>query len=125
MSFKCGDIYTRKEIHEIVGGSLQAFLPHKDGQVVCACLRNDLNPEAPEIVLVGKGPKVRDCGNALCKQSEPIPIFTKEDVNAWKYVGEYIVEDWSEDPTKIKSQKKRARRNDITRIIYLKKIRIT
>ncbi len=124
MSFKFGKCYTRREIHERIGGSIQAFLPHKDGQVVCACLRKDLNPEAPKVFLVGDGPNVRKCGNLLCKQNEPIPVFIKEDENEWKYKGKYRVQRWSENPKEIKSQESQARRNDLTRIIYLKKINI-
>jgi hypothetical protein len=124
MNFEYGNYYSRREIHECIGGSMQACLPHIDGQVVCACLRKDLNPETPEVFLVGDGPDVREYANVLCQQKEPIPIFIKEDANSWKYKGKFIVQRYSEDPKEIENQKRRTGRNDITRIIYLKKTKL-
>ena len=37
--------------HTACGGSKQAFLPTKNGKVVAACLRTDLNPHAPDVIL--------------------------------------------------------------------------
>ncbi len=122
MSFTCRKCYTRKEIHKILGGSLQAFLPHKNGRVVCACLRIDLNPDAPNVILVGNGPMIYNSGVMLCEQNESIPVFIKEDTNAWKYVGKYKVESWTEDHAKIIRQRQKTGREDITRIICLVKI---
>ncbi len=36
--FAIGQAYTREDIHEQVGGSVQSFLPTVDNRVVCACL---------------------------------------------------------------------------------------
>ena len=33
-----GKFYTRREIHNLLGGELQTYLPAKDGLVTCACL---------------------------------------------------------------------------------------
>ncbi len=41
--------YTREEIHEMLGGDMQSYLPHKDGKVVCGCFRLDTNPDAPNV----------------------------------------------------------------------------
>ena len=46
-----GNNYTRAEIAEKLGGSRIDFLPRVGRKVVCACLRMDLNPDAPEIPL--------------------------------------------------------------------------
>ena len=49
-----GQSYTRQQIHDKVGGgSLQSYLPTRDGRVLCACLRLDTNPGAPEVILPG------------------------------------------------------------------------
>ncbi len=57
-AFRCacpiGDLYTRRQIHEVLKGGLQDYLPHR-GQVVCDCFKEDANPDAPEIVLPGVG----------------------------------------------------------------------
>ena len=89
MYFEYGNHYSRREIHERLGGSMQACFPHIDGQVVCACLRYDLNPEAPEVLLVGDGPDVREYGNVLCQQNAPIPIFIKDNVHWHDVIREF------------------------------------
>jgi len=33
-----GKLYTRREIHDLLGGEVQTYLPAKDGLVTCACL---------------------------------------------------------------------------------------
>jgi len=44
---KTGNQYSRRQIHDLLGGGIQSYLPHKNGQVVCGCFRKDLNPLAP------------------------------------------------------------------------------
>jgi hypothetical protein len=56
MNFVLGQTYTRNEIHEAVGGSKQAYLPRKNGLVVCGAFTRELNPEAPNVILSGFGP---------------------------------------------------------------------
>jgi hypothetical protein len=43
--------YSREFIHSVCGGGKQAFLPTKNGKVVAACLRTDLNPRAPDVIV--------------------------------------------------------------------------
>jgi len=45
--FIVGKAYTREDIHDEVGGQVQSSLPTVDGQVVCACLSKNMNPNAP------------------------------------------------------------------------------
>jgi HNH endonuclease len=89
--FKIGEAYTRKQIHDHLGGSVQSFLPTVDGQVVCACLSKDMNPNAPNVVLVGNKPIVMKSAEQFSRQTTPIPVFIKEESNEWKYAGDYTV----------------------------------
>ena len=50
--FEIGKEYSREDIHQVTGGSKHAFLPVKGGKVVAARLRPDLNPHAPEVILL-------------------------------------------------------------------------
>jgi len=56
--FACGQTYTRGEIRQALGGDLSSSLPHRDGRVVCGCFRPDLNPDAPDVILSGRGPGI-------------------------------------------------------------------
>jgi hypothetical protein len=45
MSFRLRSMYTRKEIHEeLGGGSKQSYPPNRGGVILCACLRTDTKP---------------------------------------------------------------------------------
>jgi len=84
--------YTREKIAAELGGSAESYLPRSNGVIVCACLRRDHNPDAPRIILPGLGPEVCQLGEELCNQQGAIPVFIKEDVNRWQYVGDYEVD---------------------------------
>lgn len=87
MRFTIGAEYTRREIHAACGGNPQTYLPTKDGVVVAACLRLDLNPRAPHVVLCGSGPTIRKAGDLLAGQSQPVPMFIKRAPQHWEYQG--------------------------------------
>jgi hypothetical protein len=120
-----GNKYTRDEIAAELGGSAREYLPRVNGKVVCACLRMDLNPDAPEIILAGFGPQIEESAAVLCKQRGEIPVFIKQEINEWEYVGDYEVEKSSTNAEEIKKQEIRSGRfgqEGISRIIYLKEI---
>ena len=122
--FELGNNYTRKEIAAKLGGSPIEYLPRAGGKVVCACLQAELNPDAPKIILPGFGPQIEASAEALCEQPrDPIPVFIKQHVNAWKHVGDFVVERFSTHPKEIKEQEARSGRTGdkgISRVIYLK-----
>jgi hypothetical protein len=37
--FEKGETYSRVEIQKALGGSLDDYLPHQDGRVVCGCFK--------------------------------------------------------------------------------------
>ncbi len=89
--FIVGEAYTRENIHEELGGSVQSFLPTVGGQVVCACLSKNMNPNAPNEILVGNKPRVMQSAEQFSKQPTPVPVFMKEASNKWVYQGDYFV----------------------------------
>ena len=88
-AFEIGKDYTREQIHVVCGGNKQAFLPTKNGRVVAACLRPDLNPLAPEVILCNSGAAARAAGRTLAKQAEAIPVFIKRETDRFRYVGSF------------------------------------
>lgn len=121
--FDLGKTYTRVEIHALLGGGLISYLPTNKGVVVCACLRPDMNPDAPRVILVGSGPRIRLAGELLCQQCGPIPVFIRRDTHAWEYAGRYRVRDRTQSLTEIKHHAKKVNRDDVTAIVYLEKAR--
>jgi hypothetical protein len=87
--FENGKDYTREYIHIVCGGNKQAFLPTRNGKVVAACLRPDLNPQAPEVILCNSGAAARAAGRTLATQIESIPVFIKRETDRFRYVGHF------------------------------------
>ncbi|MFL6232165.1 MAG: hypothetical protein ACJ76N_03450 [Thermoanaerobaculia bacterium] len=81
--------YTRDEIHTKIGGSKQAYLPTYQGVVVAACLTKGLNPQAPQVILCGKGKRTVATGALLAGQGGVIPVFIKRAVNRWVCQGKF------------------------------------
>jgi hypothetical protein len=109
--FEQGTLYTRDKIHELVGGSIQWYLPTVDGQVVCACLTPEANPDAPRIILAGEG--------EVIEQRRAVPTFIKRGPREWEYVGNFKAESCSRDPEEIAAQARRSGRNNISMVIHM------
>jgi hypothetical protein len=98
MSLQIGRIYTRQEISDLLGGSIQAYLPVANGRVVCGCFfRSEaMNPNAPEEVLFGTSGDSRDINKSADlvfqqgQQGEAVPVFLKIDSGEWEYHGDYL-----------------------------------
>jgi hypothetical protein len=89
--FEINKNYTREFIHTACGGSKQAFLPTKNGRVVAACLRTDLNPQAPEVIICDGSASARAAGRTLSGQDDAIPVFIKMETDAFRFVGLFAV----------------------------------
>ena len=117
--FQRGESYTRAEIHAAVGGGLQDYLPHRDGRVVAACLSPELNPEAPRVVLPGRGPEIQRWAEVFAKQREPVPTFLKRGSNDWEYVGDYRVRRLETGRSEINAQRYATGRDDVSMVLHL------
>ncbi|WP_063533434.1 hypothetical protein [Burkholderia sp. MSMB1589WGS] len=89
--FELNKHYTREFIHTACGGSKQAFLPTKNGKVVAACLRTDLNPQAPDVIICDGSASARAAGKTLAGQGGTIPVFIKAETDAFRFVGLFAV----------------------------------
>jgi len=125
MPFIIGIRYTRDEIHDSVGGGSRiSYLPNRDGVILCACLKPDANPDAPHIILPGRGPEIERSAEILCERNRDnaVPVFIKRDRNQWEYVGNFIVDRDSTSQNDIHMHARRTRRTDIKRVIYMKRV---
>lgn len=89
--FTVGSEYTRDQIHQNLGGSKQSYLPTVAGAVVAACVKPQMNPRAPHVILCGKGPVIAAAGATLARQTELVPVFIKRGVNRWQFHGNFRV----------------------------------
>lgn len=117
-TFIVGNTYTRVEISRALGGGLQDFLPHKAGQVVCGAFRTELNPLAPEVILVG--PNRRPMwAKRLYKQGEAVPVFIKVGPNQWEYRGRFRPTSYSTDKGVVRRYAAMARRTDVRAVLTM------
>ena len=114
-----GNRYSRAEIHSRLGGGVQDYLPHRDGEVVCGCFSPKLNPAAPQIILPGNGPGIKKWAEVFAEQPHFVPVFLKRATNEWEYAGDYRVKRRTEDPNEIAQHAKRTGRNDISQVLFL------
>ena len=111
---------------ESAGQKVDFFL-WLDGHVVCGCVRQKFNPDAPDIILPGDTDSITEQSEIFCRQQFHIPIFVfVVSGSRWKYVGDYRVEDWTENKREISLHQKRAARKvnrtiPISRILFLEK----
>ncbi len=91
--FEMNKNYSRETIHRVCGGSKQAFLPTRNGKVVAACLSPALNPQAPDVIICDGAAAARAAGRTLARQSGAIPVFIKLEVDLFRYVGDFAVDE--------------------------------
>ena len=119
--FQIGTCYSRQEIHEAVGGGIQDYLPHVDRKIVCGCFRKDTNPGAPDVVLPGRGPDIMRWATVFREQKVPVPIFIKQRTSEWQYVGNFLVDHWSNDEQIIADHEPISRKGRVTCVLFLRK----
>ena len=123
--FEEGNYYTRREIHEQLGGGTDDYLPHVSKQVVCGCFRRDTNPDAPTleekggVILVGDGPDIYRWAQVFSEQKHHVPVFIKEETNRWCYIGKYRVRKWVDDEISVMLHREESGRADVVAILAL------
>jgi hypothetical protein len=117
---KIGEYYSREEISRVLGGSSWTYLPRDRGKVVSGCFRTDLNPKAPEEILVGYGKLRVSSAMRLVEQNTPIPVFIQRASAQWEFIGYYRGKKYSESPSDIIPRAKAANREgQVAGVLYL------
>ena len=83
----------------------------------------DYNPEAPRVILPGRGRDIEKWADVLCKQGGPVPVYLKRAPNEWEFVGDYEVESFSQLSKDIACYEIQTGRA-VTRVIYMKEVQI-
>jgi hypothetical protein len=124
MGLKFGEKYSRREISDLLGKSMVAYLPYKDGHILCGCFDRSrrFNPDAPEEVLYGPAPIVEETAEMIYRQGSAIPIFIRRSPGEWEYVGYYRCIGHSRDPNLLKKRRnKYPERGRIAGVLRFKK----
>lgn len=79
---------TTQELAEATAGG-DDYIRTRNNEVRGLALRLDLNPEAPEIIAFGNGPRIVARAKLLLAAGVAVPTYVKRDVNVWEYLGNY------------------------------------
>lgn len=119
---KQNQIIDTRELADITAGGTD-FIRTKNGEVKGIAIRPDLNPEAPEIVLVGRGRNRQPRAQRYFESGSHIPAFIKRAANQWEYVGEYRATHYTEDRQEVERRPKGSRiPNSVEGVLFLEKI---
>lgn len=121
MRLQVGKRYTRRQIHDLVGGGdLQSYLPHAGGRILCGCFDPRINKGAPAEIDFGAAPDVIRYAKLAEAQQAEIPVFLKRSPSKWHYVGNFRVIRASTNARDV--ERARRRRPDAIGIIFLTEI---
>ncbi|WP_179258548.1 DUF3883 domain-containing protein [Caballeronia sordidicola] len=98
------------------------YIRTKDGEVKGLALRLDLNEEAPEVIVVGKGPRIEHRAKLLLDTPYAVPTYVKRGTNAWEYLGEYRATAYRTGRSTIEQYRGERRADDIAGILFLESV---
>lgn len=120
--FARGQTYTRREIRAALGGDMSSCFPHRNGRVVCGCFNTDLNPDAPDVILPGRGAAEQRWARVFAKQHGFVPCFVRKHSDTWEYLGHFCVRRVISDATELTVRARRASRpaRALSMVLYLR-----
>lgn len=90
-----------KQLAELLAGG-DNYIRTKDNIVKVLALKRKLNPDAPEVVVFGKGPEVVRRAKLFLLSDTAVPAYMKRRVDCWQYLGQYRAIDIRTDPGGLK-----------------------
>lgn len=105
-----GRTYSRADIHEMIGGGIQEFMPSAGGRVVAICVRNDRGMQAfsPREILIGTKSRTRERTARFVSQDEAVPVFVRRAPHAWEFAGRWELDRYMEEAREIRDAMSRA-----------------
>lgn len=121
-NLQIGQIYTHDFICKTFGGDAKSgtYLPQSQQTILCGCFTTMMNPDAPECVLVGNGPRIMAKAEKLAAQGGSIPVFLKLDTNQWEYKGRYELMLFSKNLPDFEAKAIVADRNDVAAALFFR-----
>lgn len=120
---KEGVIYSWGELPGLLGFEPYKYLTEQDGRIVCACIRLDYNPDAPDIVLPGDDAGIVARSRKFAGQKEFIPVFIKAVDAGWEYCGRWRVQASTNNAVEVRLHQDRAkdRKVPISMVLFLER----
>lgn len=77
-----------EQLAELLAGG-NDYIRTKDNVVKGLALKRTLNPDVPEVVVFGKGPRVVSRAELFLRSGVTVPAYMKRRVDSWQYLGQY------------------------------------
>lgn len=113
-----GEFYTAEEVEAKTAGGY-SYIRTRNNAVRGLAITLDMNPDAPNIVIVGDGERIKNNAELFKKTITPVKTFIKHDTNKWEYVGRYKVKKYSKSLEIIEQYRKHRSANEVTGILFL------
>lgn len=111
-------LLTTKQLERASAGG-DDFIRTAKGRVVALALRRDLNPDAPDVIIVGRGVRRELRARLVASQGGTIPTFLKRGVNAWEFVGDYGPYVYRDDAATVQKLVKLRKPNSVAGGLFL------
>jgi len=98
------------------------YIRTKNNVVKGLALTRRLNPDAPEVVAYGKGPRVIARAELFLASGFPVPTYIKRQVNRWQYLGQYRAIDIRTEPHALKWYGRTRRPNSVAGALILERV---
>lgn len=113
-------IDTQELASRLAGGD--CYIRTKNGEVKGLAVTVRRNPEAPEVIIVGNKPNVRARAERFTESGKAVPLYIKQDVNAWAYRGEYRAKAFARDLATINAYCQHRSAESIAGILFLEEV---
>lgn len=111
---------TTAELATLTAGG-DDYIRTKQGVVVGLALTPQRNPRAPEIVIVGDGPRIKERARLLLVPGVSVPTYMKRGTNAWELIGHYRAMSYRTDSATIDQYCDNRPRHEVAGILFLER----
>lgn len=85
---KAKKLLTTAELAQATAGG-DDYIRTKNNEVRGLALRFDYNPDLPDAIAYGTGPRVKARAKMFFESGLAVPAYVKRDTNSWEYLGDY------------------------------------
>ena len=97
------------------------YIRTKGGEVKGLALNPSLNHDAPNVVVVGKGPRIEARAKLFVESGLTVPTYMKRGTNAWELIGNYRASEYKTDSATIRKHRGDRPVDEIAGILFLER----
>lgn len=102
---------------ELAGGDSYIRTLHNEVKGIAITIK--MNPEAPEVIVVGTGPRIKSNARLLLKTNKYVPVYLKQAANQWRFLGNFIATAYATDDETIEKHRNNRARDKVDGILFL------